>query len=64
MIATAAQRGDYVEVYDERGSRLTSIYAGGGQLVGFTASVVTIRRGNYNEMYDERGSRINSVYVG
>ena len=64
MIAMAAQRGSYVEVYDERGARLTSIYAGDGQLVGFTASVVTIHRGSYNEMYDENGRRINSVYVG
>ena len=64
MIAMAVQRGSYVEVYDERGYRLTSIYAGDAQLVGFTASVVTIHRGSYNEMYDEKGYRINSVYVG
>ncbi len=54
MIGTAVQRGNYVYVYDERGSQLCTI---SGELHGFTGSTVSVKRGNYIYVCDERGGQ-------
>ena len=51
-ISTAVQRGNWVYVYNEKGSQVTSI---NGELHGFTGTSVSVRRGNWIYVYDERG---------
>jgi len=55
-IATAIQEGPYIKVYESNGQLLFSKY--GGELQGFTSSMVTIREGAYIAGYDARGNRI------
>ena len=55
MIGSCAQRGNYVEVYDESGHRLFMQY---GTLVGYTGNTVSVKRDNYIETYDEQGHRL------
>ncbi len=59
MIGSCAQRGNYVEVYDESGHRLFMQY---GTLVGYTGNTVSVKRDNYIETYDEQGHRLYSNY--
>jgi hypothetical protein len=64
MIASAVQKGNYVYVYDERGSQKCSIFCQDGSLQGYTGTTVSIRKGNYVYVYDETGSQKSSVFVG
>ena len=54
MITLAKQNGSYVDVYDEKGSRL---WSRSGELVGFTANTVAIKNGSFVDVYDEKGNR-------
>jgi hypothetical protein len=61
-IGNAVQRGNYVFIYDERGSQTGMVSAGTGPedgLKGYTSSTVNVRRGNYIFSYDERGGQIS-----
>jgi predicted transcriptional regulator len=54
MIAMAKQENSHVVVYDEKGHRL---FSKSGELVGFTASNVSIKEGSHVVVYDEKGHR-------
>ena len=64
MIAYANMKDGYVEAYDESGNRLWSNYFGSAQIVGSTATTVSVKNDGYIEVYDENGSRVSSNYVG
>jgi hypothetical protein len=59
QIATATQRGDFIYVYNSKGSQLCTLSAGDG-LTGYTQSSVSIRRGDFIYTFDSKG-RQNSV---
>jgi hypothetical protein len=66
-IATAVQRGGFVYAYDEKGSQMFSVSAGGGEkdgLVGYTSSTLSIRRGSFIYVYNDKGSQVSSVSAG
>ncbi|WP_279173323.1 hypothetical protein [Parasutterella excrementihominis] len=48
----AVQRGNSVNVYNERGVMLFSKV---GELIGYTGTTVTIRRGNQAITYSDKG---------
>ncbi len=52
MIASAEQRFSQVYVYDERKQILFTIQ---GELVGYTATTVSIRNNGSIRVYDEKG---------
>lgn len=54
-IANAVVRGTQFFIYDEKGRQLGSGPTQGGQLVGFTATTVSIKRANMIYIYDEKG---------
>ena len=54
MIAMVKQDGSRVVVYNERGTRLFSRL---GELVGYTASNVSIKEGLHITVYNEKGIR-------
>ena len=54
MIAMVKQDGSRVVVYNERGARLFSRL---GELVGYTASNVSIKEGLHITVYNEKGIR-------
>ena len=65
-IGNAAQRGDFVYVYDEKNYQTFSIPAGSGPndgLTGYTQSRANIRRGDYIYSYDEKGHSAGSTPV-
>jgi hypothetical protein len=49
-----------VDVYDEKGVRLTSIPSGDG-LHGYTSTTVSVKRGSMIETFNEKGVRLSSV---
>jgi len=51
-IASAAQRGGIISVYDEKYRFLCQL---SGELHGFTGSTVSTRQGNVISIYDECG---------
>jgi len=57
-IGNAVQRGDWVYVYDERG---TNIFSQQGELMGYTSHTVNVRKHGWIYTYDERGTNTNSV---
>lgn len=66
-IGSAVQRGDWVYVYDEKGSQLFTKSAGGGEkdgLMGYTGSTVSIRRGDWVYVYDAKGSQVSTIAAG
>jgi hypothetical protein len=66
-IATAVQRGSFVYVYDEKGSQMFILSAGGGEkdgLAGYTSTTVSIRRGSFIYIYNEKGSQVSTVSAG
>lgn len=61
MIANAVQRGGSIYLYDETGQDLpVSIATGGGALIGFTASTVSIKKGNLIFTYDKWGNAVGT----
>ncbi len=52
MITYAAQKGSFVNVYNERGDR---IFTREGVLVTFTAFSVTLKNGSITHTYNDRG---------
>ena len=50
-IGSAVQRGNSVNVYNERGVMLFSKV---GELIGYTGTTVTIRRGNQAITYSDK----------
>lgn len=58
-IGNAVQRGQQVQIFDERARYLATI--GGGTLHGFTSTTVSIRRGSLIYLYNERGHYIGST---
>ncbi len=57
-IANASERGGVVFVYDERGNQLCMI-TGGGNVLGFTSTTVSIKRGGSIFVYNEKGNQIS-----
>jgi hypothetical protein len=62
-VATAVERGAYINVYDERGSLICSVPAHNG-LVGYTSSTVSVRQGAYVLVFNDRGQQISSAPAG
>jgi hypothetical protein len=63
-VGNAVQRGDYVYVYDEKGTQIAVILAGHGPqdgLKGYTSSTVNVRKGDYVYTYDEHGTQVSST---
>lgn len=56
-IMTAIQKGNYVQVYDEKRHLL---FVRPGELVGFTPNSVSIKRGSYVYVYNEKGGLRNT----
>lgn len=54
-IANAVIRGTQFFIYDEKGRLLGSGASQGGQIIGFTATTVSIKRGNMIYIYNEKG---------
>lgn len=59
-IASVIQRGNFFVVYDESNRQLASIFCQDGQLLGYTASSVSLKRNNYIFVYNENGNQISS----
>ena len=53
LIATAKQDSSQVRVYDEKGNFL---FSKSGELVGYTATTMTIKDGSQNRTYDNKGN--------
>ena len=68
MIGSAIPRGNVVYVYDEKGSSMFSLNAGGqfasDGLQGYTPSTLSIRRGSTVYTYNERGQSISQHPTG
>jgi hypothetical protein len=63
-IATAAQKGAYVHVYNEQGAEICSIPAFEG-LVGYTSTTVTVKgHGGYHFIYNDKEQQISQVAAG
>ena len=63
-IASAVHRGAAVNVYDERGVVLCTLFLSQGDILqGYTTSTVSIRRGNVVSVYNEKGSQISTIFV-
>ena len=63
-IASAVQRDRLVLVYDERGSPIFTLNAGGSPgdgLKGYTASTVTVQVNGLMITYNDKGSPISTV---
>ena len=63
-IGNAVQRGDWVYVYDEKGTPLFTHPAGSqpdDELKGYTGSTVNVRGGSWVYTYDERGWQISTT---
>jgi hypothetical protein len=60
-IANAVIRGTQFFIYDEKGRQLGSGASQGGQIVGFTATTVSIKRGNMVYIYNEKGQVTSST---
>jgi len=66
-IATVVPRGSFIYAYDEKGSQLFALSAGGGEkdgLVGYTATTVSVRRGSFIYVYNEKGTQISAIPAG
>ncbi|MBR2195645.1 MAG: hypothetical protein IJ911_08520 [Salinivirgaceae bacterium] len=57
MIGSAIQKGDWIYVYDEKGSQLCSMT---GQLQGYTGTSFSVKKNGWIYVYDERGSQLSS----
>lgn len=64
MIAYANMDGSYLEAFDKDGHRLWSTYVGSdAQIVGSTATTVSVKVGDWIDTYDEKGSKLSSNHV-
>ena len=63
MIAVAKQNGDWIEIYDENGGLKSTIPCSGGELVGFTATTVSVKNGSWINIYDEEGGQKSTIPV-
>lgn len=57
-IGMAQQKGYTIYVYDENNNQLWT--RSGGELQGYTSSIVTIKVGSTLYMYDEKGNQTGS----
>ena len=62
-IASAVQRGNWVYVYNAKGSQLCVISAGDG-MTGYTGSSVSIKRGNFVYVFDSKGRQTSVIPAG
>jgi hypothetical protein len=62
-IATATRRGDFIYVYNCKGSQLCTLSAG-DELTGYTQSSVSIRRGDFIYTFDGKGRLQSTVSTG
>lgn len=62
-IANAVTRGNFVYIYNSKGSQLCVIAAGDG-LTGYTASSVNIKRGNFIYTFDAKGRQTSVTPAG
>lgn len=65
-ISYAAQKGNMIIIYNERGLQTGTIYAGLGRrdgLQGFTGSIVSVRHGATIITYDEKGRQLSTIVV-
>ena len=62
-IASAVQRGNWVYVYNAKGSQLCVISAGDG-MTGYTGSSVSIKRGNFIYVFDAKGRQTSVIPAG
>jgi hypothetical protein len=58
-IADVQIKGTYIEVYDERGSRISFMPINGKEIVGTATDFFVVVAGTYIETYDANCRRIN-----
>ena len=64
MIAYANIKDGWLEVYDENGNRLWDKQVDDDdQVVGSTATTVSVKRDNYIYVYDENGNEVSSRQI-
>lgn len=61
MIARAGKDGNYLEIYDVKGKRISRAY-NNGVFLGNSSEIVIVQDGNYLEVYDENLKRISRTY--
>ncbi|MBQ7276558.1 MAG: hypothetical protein IJS58_04835 [Bacilli bacterium] len=59
MITVAIQKGNYVQIFNEKNYLIKNVY---GTLYGYTANTYSIRKGNYIYTYDEKGHMLSQKY--
>jgi hypothetical protein len=67
MIGSVVESGQYIYIYNEKGSLTGQIKNGenpGDGLVGYTGSVVNVRCGNSLYNYNEKGALVNQTWAG
>lgn len=63
LIASVVQRGNFLYVYNAKGSQLCAIAAGDG-LAGYTGSSVSVKRGNFVYVFDAKGRQTSVIAAG
>ena len=60
-IINAVQSGQFVLVYNEKGSVILTLQ---GKLHGFTGSTISVKSGAFISVFNERGASISTVPAG
>lgn len=61
MIALCIQKGNYVQIFDEKNRMITQRF---GELHGYTGSAYSVKKGNYVYTFDEKGHQLSVKFVG
>ncbi len=62
-MASAVQRGNWIYVYNAKGSQLYAVSASDG-MTGYTGSSVSIKRGNFAYIFDAKGRQTSVIPAG
>lgn len=64
QVGNVQPSGQYVKIFNDKGSYITSFYIGNSTLEGFNNKSIVISNGQYVKIYDSKGNYQTSFYIG
>lgn len=64
QISSVELKGNWYSVYNEKGQKVKSLYAGNtGELKGYSASFFICKKGSWYYLYDAKGNSYKTLYA-
>jgi len=62
-ISNIIKRGNWYDIYDEKGDKIKTISTNIGLILGFSSVFIVVERGNWYYLYNDEGKKYKAISI-